>query len=250
MVAVGNRFAAFLSDDDEDNEEPRSKLSEEVDSARRGEKKRVLKRKRASADTAATVVEAEADDEAAERAEGRRPKRRKATTLSDAADEANAAPAAEAASTGDASSGSQRKAAAGGVEYKVLRTAPAGAAVARKGAVVRLLYEGRLPAKKGRRFDAGEIDFVIGDGSMVRGFEAGVLGMAVGEKRTLFIPAKMGYGKKGKKPKVPPNSDLEFDVILTHAGLDSDWTFAQDNTSMSKARREAAKRRGKKPKQS
>merc|ERR1712039_379936 len=126
-----------------------------------------------------------------------------------------------------------------------------GAVITRPGHVVRLMYEGRLPAKNGKRFDAGQIDFVLGDGSMVPGFDIGVRGMAVGESRLIRIPWRMGYGKKGKKPKVPPCSDLEFSVVLTHSGID--WGTSQDlkdRTAVSKQRREAMRRRGRKPRPS
>lgn len=137
----------------------------------------------------------------------------------------------------------------GNITTEVMRAAEPGARVAAKGDVVKLLYEGRLPGKKDKSFDKGDIDFVLGDGSMVVGFDCGVAGMAVGERRVIFIPSKFGYGKKGKKPKVPPNSDLVFDVILTYAGCD--WTdMTRAHANMSVQRREAAKRRGKKPRKS
>jgi FKBP-type peptidyl-prolyl cis-trans isomerase len=41
--------------------------------------------------------------------------------------------------------------------------------------------------------------------------------MRVGEKRRLTIPAKMGYGKQGAPPDIPPNSVLNFDVTLLKA---------------------------------
>jgi len=139
----------------------------------------------------------------------------------------------------------------GGVVAEVLRAAPADAKVAMPGDAVKLTYQGRLAeARKGRTFDKGEVDFLLGDGgmsngSMIRGFDVGVVGMAVSERRLLRIPWKMGYGKKGNKPKVPPYSDLIFDVVLNHAGLE--WSN-QAKSSMSNKRREACKRIGKKHK--
>lgn len=140
---------------------------------------------------------------------------------------------------------------ANGVVGEVLRAAPADARVAMPGDAVKLTYSGRLAtAKKGRTFDKGEVDFLLGDGgmsngSMIRGFDVGVVGMAVSERRLLRIPWKMGYGKKGNKPKVPPQADLIFDVVLNHAGVE--WSN-QAKSSMSNKRREKARRIGKKHK--
>ena len=46
------------------------------------------------------------------------------------------------------------------------------------------------------------------------GFDAGVTGMRVGDKRKLVIPPQMGYGKKGAPPDIPPNAVLEFEIEL------------------------------------
>eukprot|EP00933_Yihiella_yeosuensis_P008958 TRINITY_DN114682_c0_g1_i1.p1 TRINITY_DN114682_c0_g1~~TRINITY_DN114682_c0_g1_i1.p1 ORF type:complete len:272 (-),score=65.18 TRINITY_DN114682_c0_g1_i1:111-887(-) len=144
-----------------------------------------------------------------------------------------------------------KKTVSGGVTIEVIREAPAGATVAKNGDELRLIYEGTLPGKekgdKKKRFDNGELDFLLGDGSMLPGFQIGCKGMAVGERRLIFIPWRMGYGKKGKKPKVPPRSDLEFDVSLNFCGVD--FKNRISNPNMSTRRREAAKRRGKKPRQ-
>eukprot|EP00930_Biecheleria_cincta_P046958 TRINITY_DN32481_c0_g1_i1.p1 TRINITY_DN32481_c0_g1~~TRINITY_DN32481_c0_g1_i1.p1 ORF type:complete len:452 (-),score=74.91 TRINITY_DN32481_c0_g1_i1:44-1399(-) len=136
----------------------------------------------------------------------------------------------------------------GGVTIKVIRAAPEGSAVARHGCEVKLLYEGSLPNKKGLRFDAGEIDFLLGDGTMLKGFATGVVGMHVGERRLIHIPWRLGYGKKGKPPKIPPMSDLDFDASLVFCGVDWGHRISDKRSDMSNKRREAGKRRGKKPK--
>mmetsp|Transcript_118085 Transcript_118085/g.376493 ORF Transcript_118085/g.376493 Transcript_118085/m.376493 type:complete len:281 (-) Transcript_118085:211-1053(-) len=165
-----------------------------------------------------------------------------------AATATTAAADADAAVAGPAAAGTKRIL-EGGVTTEVTRPGKEGAKVAGKGDVVKMLYEGKLPGKKMKSFDKGDIDFVLGDGSMVVGFDRGVFGMAVGERRSIFIPSKYGYGKKGKKPKVPPNSDLVFDVILASVGADwQDMTYKHN--CMPVQRREAAKRRGKKAKRS
>ena len=57
-------------------------------------------------------------------------------------------------------------------------------------------YCGRL-AKGGKQFDKGTIDFRLGAGDVIKGWDEGVKGMMKGEKRKLFIPSAMAYGRRG-----------------------------------------------------
>ena len=49
---------------------------------------------------------------------------------------------------------------------------------------------------------------------MIKGWEAGVLGMKVGGKRKLTIPAELAFGAAGVPMKVPPNADVVFEIEL------------------------------------
>ena len=78
-------------------------------------------------------------------------------------------------------------------------------------------YKGAL--ENGQEFDnsyARETPavFHIGTGSLIEGWEEGVLTMKVGGKRRLIIPPALAYGQTGKPPTIPPNATLTFEVEL------------------------------------
>lgn len=62
--------------------------------------------------------------------------------------------------------------------------------------------------KKGKPFS-----FKLGVGEVIKGWDIGVAGMAIGGERRLTIPANLAYGSKGL-PGIPPNSTLIFDIKL------------------------------------
>ena len=95
---------------------------------------------------------------------------------------------------------------------------------AKEGNVVKVHYSGRLT--DGTLFDSSEgrepLEFTVGAGQMIRGFDAGVLGMAIGEKKTLQISAEDAYGMRDEEAiiefpadNIPEDMKLEPGMQLT-----------------------------------
>jgi FKBP-type peptidyl-prolyl cis-trans isomerase len=67
----------------------------------------------------------------------------------------------------------------------------------------------------GTQFDAAKsFHFVLGAGDVIKGWDQGLVGMAVGAKRKLVVPSHLGYGKRGCAPDIPPNATLHFQITM------------------------------------
>jgi len=79
------------------------------------------------------------------------------------------------------------------------------------------IYDPNAPQQHGAQFDSSvgrsPFSFALGAGQVIPGWDQGVQGMKVGGKRTLIVPASLGYGSNGIGP-IPPNANLIFDVEL------------------------------------
>lgn len=100
------------------------------------------------------------------------------------------------------------------------QSAPAGT-VAKTGDTVAMNYTGHLA--DGTVFDSNTdpkfnhvtpFIFTLGAGQVIPGWDKGIVGMTVGEKKTLVIPPADAYGAAGIPGTIPPNATLTFDVEL------------------------------------
>ncbi len=99
--------------------------------------------------------------------------------------------------------------------YELLRTNNATKAGA--GKAVKVHYSGYLA--DGKMFDSsverGEpIEFVLGQGQVIAGWDEGITMMSLGDKLRLVIPYHLAYGESGRPPMIPAKAELTFDVEL------------------------------------
>ena len=102
-----------------------------------------------------------------------------------------------------------------GLEY--IETQAGTGAHAKAGDLVRVHYTGKF--LDGKVFDSsvsrGEpLEFSLGKGRVIKGWDEGIALMNVGGKATLTIPPQLAYGESGAGGVIPPNATLIFDVEL------------------------------------
>ena len=102
-----------------------------------------------------------------------------------------------------------------GVEIEILKEGTGTAA--KNGDAVSVHYVGTL--ENGVKFDSSvdrnvPFEFTLGAGQVIPGWDVGVEGMKIGEKRKLVIPSSLAYGERGAGGVIPPNATLVFEVEL------------------------------------
>jgi len=103
------------------------------------------------------------------------------------------------------------------MELEIKTTQPGtGDREVKAGDTVSVQYAGMLT--DGTKFDSTAdhggtpFTFTVGAGQVIKGWDQGLLGAKIGEKRTLTIPSDMGYGAAGAGGVIPPNATLIFDI--------------------------------------
>lgn len=77
------------------------------------------------------------------------------------------------------------------------------------------LYDSSKAEGKGAQFDSSaSFAFTLGAGSVIKGWDQGVVGMRVGGKRRLVIPPELAYGSSSPGAGIPANATLVFDITL------------------------------------
>lgn len=127
------------------------------------------------------------------------------------------APSTEASTTSDYSA-SEAEAVQAAIDGGLLieDTLEGTGTTAEPGSTLKVLYTGKLA--DGTVFDSnvasGEaFSVVLGTGSVIKGWDAGLVGMKAGGKRNLVIPAEFAYGEQGQG-SIPPNATLYFEIEL------------------------------------
>lgn len=102
-----------------------------------------------------------------------------------------------------------------GLRYKMIQKGTG--KKAENGKVVAVHYTGQL--EDGKVFDSSiprkkPIEFPLGQGNVIEGWDEGIALLQVGDKARFVIPSHLGYGSRGAGGAIPPNATLIFDVEL------------------------------------
>ena len=102
-----------------------------------------------------------------------------------------------------------------GLRYKMIQKG--NGKKAENGKTVSVHYTGQL--EDGKVFDSSyprkkPIEFPLGRGNVIEGWDEGIALLQVGDKARFVIPSHLGYGSRGAGGAIPPNATLIFDVEL------------------------------------
>ncbi|KAJ3145754.1 FK506-binding protein 2B [Geranomyces michiganensis] len=146
-------------------------------------------------------------------------------SFEEATAEATAAAAASAATTGSSEAATPAKGDAVVEEpkYKKVITKKGDGRLPKKGDMVYVFYTGTyLVDGQPKVFDTNikgakpsALRFKVGTGKVIKGWDEALLTMTKGEKARIIIESEWAYGKKGVEGKIPPNTDLTFEVHLS-----------------------------------
>lgn len=124
-----------------------------------------------------------------------------------------------AQATGSKAAAPARITTASGLAY--VDVVPGSGPSPRRGQTCVVHYTGWLSKKgnRGKQFDSSRnggahFSFQVGVDQVIKGWDEGVISMKKGGRRTLYVPAALGYGDQGAGGDIPPGADLIFDVEL------------------------------------
>lgn len=179
----------------------------------------VLKKEETSQISSATKAQNEtvtnAIGESSKTPEKKNKKQKKKKTSEEAKVENTASASSVKKQPQEDSKASQVRTYPNGLIVEELQMGKPNAKKAEPGKTVGVRYIGKL-VKNGKIFDSNigksPFNFRLGVNQVIKGWDVGVNGMRVGDKRRLTIPPSMGYGAKGAGRDIPPNAWLTFDV--------------------------------------
>jgi len=129
------------------------------------------------------------------------------------------ASADEKGKAGDKEGQSKMQKSATGLQYEDVKVGTG--AQPKAGQTCVMHYTGWLweNGAKGKKFDSSvdrgqPLEFPLGQGRVIKGWDEGIASMKVGGKRNLLIPPSLGYGARGYPGAIPPNATLFFEVEL------------------------------------
>ncbi|XP_077990753.1 peptidyl-prolyl cis-trans isomerase FKBP1A-like [Glandiceps talaboti] len=103
------------------------------------------------------------------------------------------------------------------VEIEIVTESDDCSEFAEDGDTLTVAYTGMIEAT-GQVFDSSNgkepFTFVLGAKQVISGWDIGLKGMCLGERRTITLPPEYGYGKRGSPPLIPPNAKLIFETQL------------------------------------